>query len=151
MPAPFLHRQRGRRPAPLAALLAAWAGLIALWLGLQASPWILAPLALATLPALRDVIADPRATLTLDDTRLHWQSGRREGTLALAKIEQARFHTAWDFSVLVSFRMRDGRNVQLPPDIRPPHRLFEDALATRGVATVRHHFTLRSHRAGRDG
>ncbi|QEW21393.1 hypothetical protein LA6_003601 [Marinibacterium anthonyi] len=139
----FVHESNGRRLSTALIVAAVWAALIALGIGLNASPWVLGPLALVTLPAIWDLLRDPKVRVTLDDTALSWQAGRRDGHVPLARIRLARFDTLWDFSVRLTLEMTDGARLRLPPDCTPPHRAFESQLQQRGVATVRHHFVPR--------
>ncbi|MBB97208.1 MAG: hypothetical protein CML68_21740 [Rhodobacteraceae bacterium] len=136
----LIHKSRGRRVSAVVSLLVIYGGLAAAAIGLHASPWILAPLVLATLPALWEVLTDPRTRLTLDDHDLRWQAGRRDGHVAVDRIASARFDTLWDFSVRVTLTLDDGRSLRLPPDLHPPHRALEEALMARNVSTERHHF-----------
>ena len=118
------------RHIPLAAILlvdAAW--------------WLMAILALTTLPALWDLYADPSAGVHLGKAQLDWNSGRRHGMLDLAEIDHMRFDTGWDFSVRVTAMLRDDKQVRLPYDALPPHRDFETALQAHDIRVERHHFT----------
>lgn len=135
------HRQA--RSVPLAVVLAGvWAGLIALYVIVDASPLILGVLALFTLPGLVDLIRNPASGLTLTDRTLSWHSGRRSAELALEEIDHMRLDTRLDFSVRASAVLRSGRKIRLPFEATPPHQAFEDALEARGIKTRRTHFQL---------
>lgn len=140
---PFVYESSGRRLSTALTVALIWIALIALRMGLDASFWLLGPIALATLPAIVDLVRDPKVRVTLDDNTLTWQAGRRDGHVPLDYIACARFDTLWDFSVRVTLETTDGRRLKLPPDCTPPHRVFESELRQRDVATVRHHFVPR--------
>ncbi|MFV0513942.1 MAG: hypothetical protein ACK5MY_09980 [Jhaorihella sp.] len=138
----FVFVRKGRSPGG-ATLVAAYYGAIAAATGwLDAAWWLMAPLALAGLPALWQFCANPSAGLRLSHDTLHWHSGRRHGNLALGDIARMRFDTRWDLSVRVTATLYDGRNMRLPDESLPAHRTFESALSTRGVAVERHHFRV---------
>ena len=141
-PAAFVFTRRARSWQAVAAVGAVWAALLAALVLLDAAWWLMALLALPTLPALYDLWADPSAGLRLEAGRLDWHSGRRSGTLPLAEIDRMRFDTRWDFTVKVSALLHGGRRVRLPQESLPPHRAFEAALTARGVAVERHHFAI---------
>ncbi|MDR9483602.1 MAG: hypothetical protein RI566_00375 [Sediminimonas sp.] len=134
------HDARARRPRTVLVLLGVWAGLAALWWALDATWWIVAALALFTLPALWEVITDRRASLHLQDGNLHWRDGARGDSVALDALDHVRFDTRLDMSVRVTLILSDGRRIRLPHASLPPHRAFETALKSAGVATRRHHF-----------
>lgn len=143
-PGPYRFQRRGRNAAT-ALLAAAWlavpAGLIAT-VGL--SPWWLALLLPPVLPAILDLVRDPRSGLVLDDTCLRWHRDGNQVAFDLADLDHLRFDTRWDFSVRVTLMPRAGagRPLRLPPDVIPPHRAFEAALTARGVAVRRQHFRV---------
>ena len=143
MAEPFVFVRQGRRWTTIAALLALLTGLAALRIAFAASLWILAPLGLAALPLLHDILLNPHAFFRLDDIALSWRAGRREGHVPLDRIARARMDTGWDFSVRVTFELTGSGRAILPPDCTPPHRALEAALLDRGIPTVRHHFTGR--------
>lgn len=158
-PGDFAFARQGRSRAATLILAAIYAVLIAALLFLQAAPWLVALLALPTLPALYDLLADPRSGLEItapgpatspaprpatgETARLRWFTGRRGGALPLARIRAARFDTRFDLSVRVTLILDDGTRLRLPPPCLPPHRRLEAALKARGVAVIRQHFRRR--------
>lgn len=136
----FVRQGRGRRTA--LALALAWALILGAWVWLQASLWILGPLALATLPALWDLWRNPQSGLVLDDAALTWQAAGRSATLPLHEIDHVEFNTRLDFSIRVRAIPHKGRPRRLPDAALPPAAALEAALRARGVATRRHHFRL---------
>lgn len=142
MPEEFRHEARGRDRRTALALAAVWAAMGAAVLWLDAAPWVLAIPALFTLPALWDLISDRRAGLALGPERIEWHAGRQTGEVALTQIETVRFDTRLDLSVKTTLVLRSGRRIRLPQECLPPLRALEAALAERGVATERHHFSF---------
>lgn len=118
------------------------AGLLALVVFFDAVWWIVVPPALLTLPALWDFWRNPSAGVRLDEGQLHWHSGRREARLALPEIDHMRFDTRWDLSVRVTAVLQSKKRLRLPYESLPPHRVFEEALQSRGIRVERHHFTI---------
>jgi len=141
-PEPFRFARSGRSPRALLAVGGTWTLLVLAWAWLDAVWWLMALIALATLPALWDILRDTRAGLTISDTALTWYSGRREGQIALAEIAHMRFDTRWDFSVRVTAVLHGNKLVRLPHESVPPHRVLESQLTARGLNVKRHHFTI---------
>ena len=142
MTPPLVFEVQARNPRTLIALLAVWATLAALWFWLDAAPWILGFLAVFTLPALYDLLANPVSGLRLDADTLSWHSGRRHADLALSEIDHMRLDTRLDFSVRATAVLTTGRKIRLPFECTPPHQAFEAALNAHGIKTQRHHFQL---------
>ncbi len=136
------YRAQGRSLRTGITVLGIWIALITLWIGLDAAPWIMAFLALFTLPALWDLITDPPSGLTLDATTLTWFTGKRRAIVQLDEIDQIRLDTRLDFSVRATLVLNTGRKIRLPFEATPPDQLFEDALTARGLKTRRTHFQL---------
>jgi hypothetical protein len=139
---PFEHRSHGRNARTAAVLAAIYAALAALWVWLDMAWFIIAMVALATLPAIWDLWSDRASGLRLDDQSLSWFSGAARAELPLGEIDHMRFDTRLDFSVRVSAVLPGGRRIRLPYDALPPHRSLEAALQARGVRVDRHHFSL---------
>lgn len=142
MTEPFVFTRSARSRATAIAVLGLWGVLLAAWLWLDAALWIVIPLALFGLPALYDLVADPKAGLRLEDDTISWFSGQRTATLALEEIDHMRLDTRLDFSVRASAVLKTGRKIRLPFESTPPHQAFEDALLARGLKVQRHHFQL---------
>ena len=137
---PFCFTRQGRDQRTVAILIVVYSVLLAAVLLVDAAWWLMAALALPTLPALWDLYTDPSAGVQLDQTRLDWHTGRYNGTLLLTEIDHIRFDTRWVFSVRVTAMLGDNKRVRLPYDALPPHHAFESALSAQGVRVVRHHF-----------
>ena len=138
----FRFDTTGRNRRTILVLVAVYAALIALLLGLQAAPWIVALLMLPTLPAVWDVATNRRSGLRLGGGRLSWYSGKRRWEIPLSDIDHLRFDTRLDLSVRVTAITRDGRKARLAYDALPPHRALEAAATAQGIKVQRHHFTL---------
>lgn len=142
MAAPFVFEQQVRRPVTALVVLAIWAVLLAAWIWLEAALWLLVVIAVFTLPALRDLIRNPAAGLTLSDDKITWHTGRYEGAVELAELDHMRLDTRLDFSVRATAVLTTGRKIRLPFEATPPHRAFEAALEARGIRVKRFHFQL---------
>ena len=136
----FVRRGRSNRAA--FAIIVTYV-LIALAMALfDAAWWLMAIIALFTLPALFDYWRDTKAGLSINDTDLAWYTGSRKGQLGLFEIDVMRFDTRWDLSVRVSAVLKSGKRVRLPYEALPPHKVLEQEFETRGVRVERHHFTV---------
>ena len=138
----FTYRRAGRSTKGAVVVGAVWAVLAALWVFLDAAPWLVGILALCTLPALWDLIKNPSAGVTLTASRLRWFTGPRDARVALSEIDHVRLDTRLDFSVRATVVLRTGRKIRLPFEATPPHQPLEDALTARGVTVKRFHFQL---------
>jgi hypothetical protein len=136
---PFTFERSAREPRALALIAIACLVLLALIVVVDAALWIVAILALLTLPAVIDAVRDTRARLVLDDSALDWRSGRREQSLPLARIEEVRLATRLDFSQRATVHLVTGEKLRIPPECLPPGRTLDGALAARGVP---HHRSL---------
>lgn len=132
----------GRNPRTALAVATVWAGIGALWAGLSASPAILALLALATLPALHDLWAAPRAGLRIDGRTLSCFSGKRRIDLPLGEISHIRMDRRLDLSMRVSAVLRDGRKLRFPYESLPDSARLDAALTRAGLRVERHPFSL---------
>lgn len=140
MSAGFDYHASGRTRTALVVVGLIWAALLALWVFLDASVWVLALLAAFTLPALYDLAADPKAGCTLTAQQLKWRSGNRSVALDLSEIDHIRLDTRLDLSVRATAVLTTGRKVRMPFEATPPHQTFEDALTARGLRVKRFHF-----------
>ena len=139
---PYAFQTSGRNRATLITVLVVWAilGLAVLWL--EAAPWLMGLFALATVPALIDLITGRHAGLRMDAEGLHWFSGRRTGDIAWPRLSHIRLDTRLDLSIRASVVLVTGRKVRLPLEATPPSEEFEDVLTSRGIKVERHHFSL---------
>ncbi|MBW4707857.1 hypothetical protein KX928_08675 [Roseobacter sp. YSTF-M11] len=139
---PFSYRRAGRNRATLWVVLGVWAVLILAMTQVDAAPWLMGIIALFTLPALWDLIANPVAGLDFDDRELRWFSGKRQASLRWSEVDFMRLDTRLDFSVRVTAVLQTGRKIRLPYEATPPHQSLETALHAIGIRTERHHFSL---------
>lgn len=140
--AAYSFRQHARSPRHVAVLVCIYAVLLAAIFLIDAAWWLMALLALPTLPALWEVVQNPEAGLEIDETAFRWWSGKHRGAVRLGEIDHIRMDTRWDLSVRVRLMLTSGRRLQLPHDSLPPHRDLEQALTSRGLRVERHHFTV---------
>ena len=142
MSAPFTYSRQGRSSRSLFTVLAIWAGLLGLWIGVEAHPALLLLVIAFTLPACWDLLTNPASGMTLSDTEWAWHSGRRRAQVALDEVTEVRMNTRLDFSVKVTLLLRTGVRLVLPFEATPPDTKLEDALRMRGLRVHRTHFQL---------
>ncbi len=140
--APFKVRNHARKPATLVLLGAIYGVLTGLVFIIDAAPWLMAALALPTLPALLDYWRDHPSGLTLDDATLSWFSGARSGEVALERIDKVRFDRRFDFSTRVSVVTGKERRLRVPPEAVGRPSDLASALQARGVAVERNPFSI---------
>ena len=136
------HATTGRSTRTVIILIMVYTVLASLVLVVDAAPWLMAILALTTLPALWDLYSNRSAGLVLDDSHLHWHTGRRSCEIALREIDHMRFDTRWDFSVRVSAILPNKKRIRLPYEALPPHKTLESAFEARQIRVDRHHFSI---------
>jgi len=139
---PLVFARQGRSPRVAVLLMGIYAVLVAAIVLIEAAWWLMAALAVPTLPALWGLFANPSAGMRLSADQLAWHSGQRHGDLRLNEIDHMRFDTRWDFSVRVTVILKTGKRLRLPDESLPPHRPLEAAFAAQGVRVVRHHFRV---------
>lgn len=142
MTQPFEFTRHHRSQRTVVILICIYAVLIGLVIVFDAIWWLMALLALTTLPAIWDVFHDTNAGVHLDDQTLSWHTGKRKGEISLADIKDFRFDTRWDFSVRVSATLKNDKRIRLPDESLPPHKQFEQVLQSAGFAVERHHFRV---------
>lgn len=138
----FSFTRQNRNPRVVILLICIYAVLIGLIIFLNAAWWLMALLALATLPAAWDVVKDTSAGVELTGEKLRWFTGQRSGELDLSEVDRFRFDTRWDFSVRVSAVLKSHKRVRLPDESLPPHKEFEDVLQQAEFTVERHHFRV---------
>ncbi len=138
----YTYTRNGRRPATLITVVVIWILLALAVVVLDASIWIVWLGALATLPALYDLVMARVSSLRLSGSDLSWQSGRHADSIPLADIQSVRLDTRLDLSIKATLTLRSGAKQRLPLDVVPPAQAFDDALSARGIKVERHHFSL---------
>ena len=133
MAEPFRFERSAREPRAIALLAAAGSALAFLALVVEAAWWITAILALLALPAAIEAIGDARATLSIDEGRLAWSSGRRGQTVPLDRLAEVRLATTLDFSQRATLYLDTGEQLRVPPECLPPGRTLDAALAARNI------------------
>jgi len=142
MPTEFEFNRTSRTPQLLITIIALYAVLAALYLFVDAAGWLMLALTLPTLPALWDLWRDTGSGLSITQGRIAWYSGAQHDSLELDQIDYIRFDTRWDFSVRVTFFLKDGAKRRLPPQVLPPHQKLEPVLQNCGLPPQRHHFRV---------
>lgn len=136
------HRSSGRNARTALVLAGVWAALVLLAVVLDAAVWVVAGLALFTLPALWDMVSDRPSGMIVTRDDLHWHSGAQADTIPLPRIRAVRLDRRLDLSYRVSIVLRDDRRIRLPQDCLPGIPALEAALAQAGVTVERHPFSL---------
>ena len=136
----YRFERRGRSFSTALSVLAVLVVILLLWVVLDLAIWIAAILAAFALPALWDLIRDPRGTLEVWPGRILWAStlGRGDAT----DIDHVRLNRRFDGTMKVTLVHVGGATTRLPPDIAAPVAQLEPALAKAGIATQRHPFSL---------
>ncbi|MEO1107684.1 MAG: hypothetical protein AAFX90_07170 [Pseudomonadota bacterium] len=138
----YTFTRRNRNPRTVILLIGIYAALLALIILFDAVWWLMALLALTTLPTIWDVLHDSSAGIQFDQDSLRWYSGKRQGQIALEEVDFFRFDTRWDFSVRVSLVLKSEKRIRLPDESLPPHREFENVVTQAGFRVERHHFSV---------
>ncbi|KEJ98041.1 hypothetical protein [Pseudosulfitobacter pseudonitzschiae] len=138
----FVLKRSGRRLSVVVTVAVIWLLLALAMVLLDASVWVIWLGALATLPALYDIVTGRVSSLVLSDTMMTWQSGKRTGSLPLSAIKTVRLDTRLDLSIKATLILHTGAKMRLPLDAVPPSAAFEEALKQRGILVERHHFRL---------
>jgi hypothetical protein len=133
MAEPFRFERSAREPRALALIGLSGLAILGLLLVVDAAWWVVAILALLSLPAIVEALRDARATLALDDGGLRWSSGRRARAVPLDRIAEVRLATTLDFSQRASVLLDTGQRLRIPPECLPPGRTLDAALAARGI------------------
>lgn len=141
-PTTFEHHQSGRSVRAVTTLLSLWALLAGLIITINLSPVIAAIVALFTLPALWDIVANPQMRLRLGPSGLGWGRPGNIRTIPLDQISEVRFETRFDLSARATVIRKNGRKLRLPPPALPPRQSFEAALSELGVKTTHNPFFL---------
>jgi hypothetical protein len=137
----FNWARSGRSLKTAMGVICLWVLMLIACVQFEASPWLLAIIGLFTLPALHDLLINPKAGVRLDAATLHWFSGRRAASVNLTEIDHVRLDTRMDFSVRATVVTHAGRKIRLPFESTPPPQKFDEALRRRGITTRRHHFS----------
>lgn len=142
MSADLTFESQGRQPRTAITLACVWALLLFLFLRFDAAPWVLGTIALFSLPAAWDLVANPASSMHLTATHARWRAGRRDAEIPWSQIDHVRLDTRLDFSVRATFVLVTGRRLRVPFEATPPHETLEAALKARDVRVERHHFSL---------
>lgn len=129
----FRFRRSGRRPATVAAFIAAAA--FALFGVANGAPlWWLLPVGFALVALAWMVFANPQATLTLGKSGLCWSDGGNETRIALSEIAHVRFRLWTDGPDSVEVVLHNGVETAIPSACAPPKADLVAALKLQGVS-----------------
>lgn len=121
------HTAQGRNPRSIIVLTLSIAALLGLLL-LGTYWWIVAFLALFTLPTLVDVVFNPVATFALTEAEVRWKNATQEAEIELGKIKSIQIATRLNVAFRMKFVMYDDAKVLIPQDVLPPRAALENAL-----------------------
>ncbi len=138
----FYFERNARSTTAMLAISAWLVGLAVLTVVAQIKLWLMTALALPLAPALWELWQNPRSWVRLDDQQFIWNSPHASGEIALAQIAHVDMITRWDLSIRMILHTQRGTDHTLPPDVTPPRKMMEAALAARNIATKQHHFTV---------
>ncbi|MFK7876852.1 MAG: hypothetical protein AB8B71_13900 [Paracoccaceae bacterium] len=140
--AAFTFTRPARSRATLIAIALTWAVCGAGLFWFQAAAWIIALLALFTLPALWEIWSGASAGCELDPMKLKWHSGHHTAEIALHEIDHIRMVTRLDLSIRAAIILKSGKKLRMPAEATPPAKVFEPALAAFELTVRRHHFVM---------
>ncbi len=139
---PFSFRRSGRNYRTAVVLICIYFILLALIIVVNAVWWLMAWLALPTLPALYDLIKNPQAGVDANASGISWFSGKRTASVEWDEVDYVRFDTRLDLSIRVSVVLKTGRQIRLPYESVPSDRRLEEALAALGISVRSQHFRI---------
>ncbi|WP_417712763.1 hypothetical protein [Pseudophaeobacter arcticus] len=141
-PTPLHFQRRGRSWALASAIFLWLAALIFGGIALEISAWLLAVLALPTLPGLWELWRNPMSRLALTADQICWFTATGNTAVPLAKVSLLRLDRRWDLSFRATLILEDGQKLRMPQHVLPPVEQLEEALSARGIPSQRHHFTV---------
>ncbi len=136
----YRFESQARQTSTIVKLLLLWGITLCLWVALDATLWIVAGLALFSLPVLWDVVRNTTVELEVWPGRIVWSSSLKNGDRA--DIDHVRLNRRFDGSMKITLVHVGGSQTRLPPDVSPPIDAFETALKDAGIAVQRHPFSL---------
>ena len=139
---PYRFVRHGRNLRAAVTLASLWLGLLILYVGFEAHPLIVAGLALTTAPAIRDLVTNRQAGMSVDDEALTWFSGAHETRVRLDQIAAIRLDTRLDFTTRLTCLTHQAERLRAPIEATPPRAALETALKARNIPVTSHHFSL---------
>ncbi|SLN19598.1 hypothetical protein [Pseudooctadecabacter jejudonensis] len=130
--------KNGRRPLTYASVAAAWTSALMLWVGLGASWIIIGLIIAASLPAVWEIVTNKTVCLDVYENRIRWVSTL--GADAREGIDSVRLGRRFDGGMRLTL-IHGDTHTRLPPDISPPTKELETALAAAKIPTERHPFS----------
>jgi hypothetical protein len=138
----FQFERQGRSRAT-AIGAGVYLGLLALaWLALNAHAMIVAALAVFAVPALLDLIRNPKSGMRLNENTLEWYHGPILTTLTRSDIAKLHIHLRMDRSLKVLVETANGKKHRLIQPAIPPRALLEAGLTQAGIPFQVHPFSL---------
>ena len=139
---PLTFERLGRSSATAFILAAVYAVLAWLWYALSISPVLMGLLVLVTLPAIFDLIANPKSEFSLDEQNLAWRHGRRNVSIPRHEIERMHIHLRMDRSIKLIVEMKNGRKIRVMQPAIPPLSILEGGFEEQEMPFQKHPFSL---------
>ncbi|MEP6067316.1 MAG: hypothetical protein ABJ246_15865 [Paracoccaceae bacterium] len=130
----------GGRPATGIVVVAVWVAVLNVLIHavvvFGSAMWLVA---IFTLPALYDLLANPKVSTRLGQDAGNWFPGSHD---AIRPWDQVRRDTRLDLSLGACFVLITSRKLHLPIETTPPHVECKSALAVPNIKTEHLHVSL---------
>lgn len=138
----YKFERRGRTTTTAVTLAAVYTLLAAALFFLQMSQWVILAGFVFTIPALWDLIADPKSGFSIDEDGVHWFHGKNSATIDPNEIELFKIDLRMDRSVKLTLNMKNGRRIRVTQPSIPPLNDLESVLEQAGYAHRKNPFSL---------
>lgn len=142
MTAAFTFKRQGRTQATVIVLGCVYLALIAAFLLLNVTTWIVLALFLCTLPAIWDLVQNPISGIEITDAAISWFHGKNSATIQKPEIERIKVDLRLDRSVKLTIQLKTGRKIRVTQPSIPPLPQLETALDQFGYAYQKNPFSL---------
>lgn len=138
----FIFERHGRSKGTAFVLLIVYAAFAWLWLVLSVAPVIMALCILVTVPALFDLLINPKSGLRLDQENLSWHHGRRNVSIPRHNIQRIHISLRMDRSIKLTVELESGKKIRVTQPSIPPLAILEEALGQQNLPYQKHPFAL---------
>lgn len=138
----FSFTRAGRTQATGIVLAVVYVALVAALIFLSVTFWIIAGLFLFTVPAIWDLVKNPKSGMEITDAAISWEHGKNSATIQKPEIERIRVDLRLDRSVKLTLIMKTGRKIRVTQPSIPPLAQLEQALQDHGYAYQKNPFSL---------
>ena len=142
MSAAYTFERQGRSRATVLGLVLFLGLLVAAWIILNAAFVVVVGLSLFSIPAILDLIRNPKSGMRLDEANLHWYHGRISNTLPRAEIERIRIDLRMDRSLKMTAELKNGKKIRVIQPAIPPLSELEKGLEAQGMPYQKHPFSF---------